>query len=59
MKLDKIFAFVSDSCKVQVISYSSGKILAEYDGKNSIPVKYNNCELLEICVNNNTLELYV
>lgn len=59
MKLEKIFVKLNDSCKVYVISYYTKKVLAIYDGKESITKSYNYHHLLEINVKEDALELYV
>ena len=47
MRLIDIISLITDNSNV-IISDLNNKELARYDGKNSIPNKYNNKEVVEI-----------
>lgn len=58
MKLKEIYPFIPDATNVR-IKNQEDSVLAIYDGKDSIPKKYNEREIVELRADNNCLEITV
>jgi len=58
MKLEEIYPFIPDTVNVR-IKNQEDSVLAIYDGKDSIPKKYNEREIVELRADNNCLEITV
>ena len=48
MKLIDLLEVVNESCHLEVINDSTGEILGLYDGRDSIDVHYNECDVVKI-----------
>ena len=48
MQLEELLWLVNENTIVQIYSAESNDLLAEYDGKESIPEKYNECNITDI-----------
>lgn len=57
LTIDHILATVSDSLAVKIIK--GRKKVAEYDGRNSIPVEFNHLEIERMVRCEDVLMLYV
>lgn len=55
MTLEELLWKVNESTIVCIYDSESNDLLAIYDGKNSIPEKYNICEVQDIFVDGNRL----
>ena len=55
MTLDELLWRVNDNTVVKLFGIGSGMEIATYDGKDSIPEKYNNYDVTDIFVERNTL----
>lgn len=51
MKLIDLLEVVNESCHLEVINDSTGEILGLYDGRDSIDVHYNECDVVMIAAN--------
>lgn len=58
MTLEELLVTINESTNVNVYNLEKQKI-AHYDGKNSIPQKYNNTEVNSVDVKDNSLEVIV
>lgn len=55
MSLEELLWNVNESTIVCIYDAESNDLLATYDGKDSIPEKYNICEVQDIFVDDNQL----
>jgi len=55
MQLEELLWLVNENTIVQIYSAESNDLLAEYDGKESIPEIYNGNEVTDIFTNGNVL----
>ena len=55
MYLEELLWNVNENTVVQVYSAETNDLIAEYDGKESIPEKYNPCVVTDIFVDENRL----
>lgn len=58
MKLEEMYPLIPDTTNVR-IKNQEDSVLAIYNGKDSIPKKYNEREVVELRVDNNWLEIAV
>ena len=56
MKLIDILSITTDYTDINVLNLD-GDVIANYDGKNSIPEELNNVSVNNISVENNTLQI--
>ena len=56
MKLIDILSITTDYTDINVLNLD-GDVIANYDGKNSIPEELNNVSVNNISVKNNTLQI--
>lgn len=54
MKLIDLISVIKDNTNVR-ITFGDFFVISEYDGKNSIDAKYNNCEVLSVEIVNDKL----
>ena len=47
MKLEDLFLIISDSAVLYVLNADDDSIVAVYDGKDSVPERYNSCMIKE------------
>ena len=55
MILEELLLSVNDSTVVDIYSAESGEVISTYDGKDSIPERYNECDVMDIFVDGNSL----
>ena len=55
MTLDDLLWRVNDNTVVKLFGISNLMEIATYDGKDSIPEEYNNCDVTDIFVDGNAL----
>ena len=55
MTLEELLWKVNDNTIVAIFSSETGEELAVYDGKDSIPERYNDCEVSDIFVDEGKL----
>ena len=53
--LEELLWLVNDSTVVEICSAETFDVIATYDGKDSIPEKYNDCEIADVFVSDNKL----
>lgn len=59
MKVIDIISICNDNTKVDIINNDTAEVLTQYDGKNSIDKKYNDCVVKSVNVFNNTLTISI
>ena len=59
MKVIDIISVCNDNTKVDIINNDTAEVLTQYDGKNSIDKKYNDCVVKSVNVFNNTLTISI
>lgn len=55
MSLEELIWNVNDNTVVNIYSAETNDIIASYDGKDSIPEEYNECEVTDVFVDGNHL----
>lgn len=59
MKVIDILTSADENKNVQIISTKTGHIVAEYNGKDSIPEELNDCEVLQLASVDHTIVVYI
>lgn len=59
MKVIDILEVVNESRKVEIITTDTQRILAVYDGRNSIPSRFNKLNVVQLDVEENAIQIFI